>query len=523
MLLAETPLTRSKIAKRPQEVDLTEVGPQRFHEVELAVRALPQHEVAEPLLARGADDEVGIGLPARVQVLADEVGGEDLRESVEGSARVGVLAHDAAHRIRDLPAPAVAHRKIDVEASIVGGSRTRRGENILELARQTGEVADVLDPPIAIPGEVVGEFRDYLEEVAQFGVVSSPQVVSGEQVQGRHFDVEVVAPVQKLAKLRGTGPVPVARGLERARPRPTPVSVKDDRHVARAHGTLQFAPEAALVQPVKKAQTPRSNHTTHTHTLSHAERAVHSGGTLRCPRVLRVSNELPNIPVLEDSVEFTRGTVPDEAKPTWRGWIHAGTFPVAIVLGVVLLVLADGAVAKWSSAVFMASSLLLFGMSALYHRLNWKERARTLLKRIDHANIFLLIAGSYTPITVLCLPPDKATILLVLVWGGALVGIGFRVFWIGAPRWLYVPLYVLLGWAAIMFIVDFFNANWVTMTLILVGGAFYTLGAVVYGLKRPNPFPGTFGFHEIFHTFTLFAFLCHWVGIFLVAIDPPLT
>jgi len=184
-------------------------------------------------------------------------------------------------------------------------------------------------------------------------------------------------------------------------------------------------------------------------------------------------------------------------------------------------VLADGVAAKLSSAVFFASSLLLFGVSALYHRINWKDSTKRLLKRFDHANIFLLIAGSYTPITVLSLPEPKAVLLLSLVWGGALLGIGFRVFWIGAPRWLYVPLYVLLGWAAVMFIVDFFNANWVTMTLILIGGALYTLGALVYGLKRPNPLPGTFGFHEIFHTFTLLAFLCHWVGIFLVAINPP--
>lgn len=234
-----------------------------------------------------------------------------------------------------------------------------------------------------------------------------------------------------------------------------------------------------------------------------------------------MSDDTLNIPVLEDSVQQGHDAVSADVKPTWRGWIHAGTFPAAIALGVILIVFADGAAAKISSAVFMASSLLLFGMSALYHRFNWSEKVKKLLKRIDHANIFLLIAGSYTPITVLSLPQDKATILLVLVWGGALIGIGLRVFWIGAPRWFYVPLYVLLGWAAVMFIVDFFNVNWVMMTLILVGGAFYTLGAVVYGMKRPNPLPGTFGFHEIFHTFTLLAFLCHWTGIFLVAIDPP--
>ena len=226
---------------------------------------------------------------------------------------------------------------------------------------------------------------------------------------------------------------------------------------------------------------------------------------------------LPNVPLLEDAIAYDA----IEAKPTWRGWIHAGTFPVAIVLGVILIVTADGVAAKVSSAVFVASSLMLFGVSALYHRFNWGLKARGVLKRLDHANIFLLIAGSYTPITVLALPQDKAVLLLWLVWGGAALGIGFRVFWIGAPRWLYVPLYVLLGWAAMMFVVDFFQANWVMMTLILVGGLCYTAGAVFYALKRPNPIPGVFGFHEIFHTLTLLAFLCHWSGIFLVATNPP--
>jgi hemolysin III len=230
---------------------------------------------------------------------------------------------------------------------------------------------------------------------------------------------------------------------------------------------------------------------------------------------------LPNIPLLDD--ERDRHRVEVEQKPTWRGWIHAGTFPLAIVLGTLLIVVADGTAAKVSCAVFVASSLLLFGISALYHRMNWNDSTKRLLKRLDHANIFLLIAGSYTPITVLALPEDKAWLLLSLVWGGALLGIGFRVFWIGAPRWLYVPLYVLLGWAAVMFIVDFFAANAVMMTLIIVGGLCYTVGAVVYGMKRPNPFPGHFGFHEVFHTLTLVAFLCHWTGILLVAVDPPLA
>jgi hemolysin III len=227
--------------------------------------------------------------------------------------------------------------------------------------------------------------------------------------------------------------------------------------------------------------------------------------------------ELPHVPLLEDALE----TPVAEAKPTWRGWIHAGTFPLAIVLGIILIVLADGVPAKVSSAIFVVSSLMLFGSSALYHRFNWRPRTKLLLKRIDHANIFLLIAGSYTPITVLALPQPKATILLSIIWGGAVLGILFRVFFIRAPRWLYVPLYVALGFGSFAYIVDFYNANATMMTLILVGGLFYVIGAVVYGLKRPNPFPGKFGFHEIFHTLTLLAFVSHWVGILIVATNPP--
>ncbi|MCU1546238.1 MAG: hemolysin [Homoserinimonas sp.] len=226
-------------------------------------------------------------------------------------------------------------------------------------------------------------------------------------------------------------------------------------------------------------------------------------------------SDLPNLPLLEDELEY------EERKPTWRGWIHAGTFPLTILLGVILVAVADGAEARASSAIFVASSMLLFGISALYHRFSWSDKTKRALKRFDHANIFLLIAGSYTPITVLALAEDKAKLLLALVWTGALLGIGFRIFWVGAPRWLYVPLYLLLGWAAVMFMVDFFDANATMMSLIIIGGLCYTVGALVYGLKRPNPLPGVFGFHEIFHTLTVAAYLCHWFAIMLVATNPP--
>jgi hemolysin III len=187
-----------------------------------------------------------------------------------------------------------------------------------------------------------------------------------------------------------------------------------------------------------------------------------------------------------------------ELKPTWRGWIHAGIFPVALVAGVVLILMAEGGAAKWSAAVFMATSLLLFGNSALYHRFDWGPKTRVVLKRIDHANILLLIAGTYTPIATLALPPGKGTLLLVVVWAGTLLGILFRVFWIA----------------------DLLAANVAMMILVIVGGLLYTGGAIVYAMKRPNPWPGRFGFHEIFHVCTVLAFLCHWTACLLIALSP---
>lgn len=226
--------------------------------------------------------------------------------------------------------------------------------------------------------------------------------------------------------------------------------------------------------------------------------------------------DVPQLPLLEAAAVDAAV----ETKPTWRGWIHACTFPVALVAGVVLIIVSQGAAAKWASAVFMLTSLLLFGNSALYHRIDWRPKVKVLLKRIDHANILLLIAGTYTPLAVLALPPEKGVLLLSLVWGGTLVGILFRVFWIHAPRWLYVALYLLLGWAAVMYLADLMNANFAMMVLVIVGGLLYTGGAVVYALKKPNPWPGHFGFHEIFHVCTVLAFLCHWTACLLIALSP---
>lgn len=203
-------------------------------------------------------------------------------------------------------------------------------------------------------------------------------------------------------------------------------------------------------------------------------------------------------------------------KPRLRGWIHAGSFPLVVIASVVLVALAPDGRSRIACAVFGASAALLFGTSAVYHRGNWSPRVSVMLKRFDHSNIFLIIAGSYTPLTLLLLPEGKARILLLLVWGGALAGIAFRVFWVTAPRWLYTPIYIALGWAAVFYLPDFLRFGGATvLTLVIVGGVLYTLGALVYATKRPNPSPRWFGFHEVFHAFTVAAFVVHYVGISL--------
>ncbi|MGH3424457.1 MAG: PAQR family membrane homeostasis protein TrhA [Nocardioidaceae bacterium] len=204
----------------------------------------------------------------------------------------------------------------------------------------------------------------------------------------------------------------------------------------------------------------------------------------------------------------------DEIKPRLRGWLHAATWPLALAAFVVLIVLTPGLTLKLGAAAFMASTLLLFGVSAVYHTGRWSPRIHSLLKRFDHANIFVLIAGSYTPFALLLLDRGQATVLLSLVWAGATIGVLFRVFWLDAPRWLYVPVYIALGWAAIFWMDDFARtASTAVLVLMIAGGALYSLGGVVYGFKRPDPFPRWFGFHEVFHSLTIAAFVAHYTGV----------
>src|SRR6266545_2120673 len=201
-------------------------------------------------------------------------------------------------------------------------------------------------------------------------------------------------------------------------------------------------------------------------------------------------------------------------KPKLRGWLHAGTFPLATAAGIVLICLAPTTAATWAAAIYTLSSILLFGISALYHRFYWGPTGEAVLRRLDHSNIFLLIAGTYTPFGIVLLHGRDRIVLLALVWGGALLGVLFRVFWVKAPRWLYTPIYLALGWVAIFWMGDIYHQGGAAVvTLIAVGGGLYSIGAVVYGTKRPNPSPLWFGFHEIFHAFTVAAFICHYIAV----------
>ncbi len=212
-----------------------------------------------------------------------------------------------------------------------------------------------------------------------------------------------------------------------------------------------------------------------------------------------------------------------ELKPRLRGWLHAGSIPLVLAGGVVLITLSPSAGTRVGSAVFTAAALLLFGVSAVYHLGTWQPAVWALLRRLDHSNIFILIAGTYTAFAMLLLDGSARVWLLTGIWAGALLGVSFRVFWTGAPRWLYTPIYIALGWFAVFFIPDFIDGAdrlsspiaIATLSLVVAGGLLYTLGGVVYGLKRPNPRPEWFGFHEVFHTLTILAFVAHYLAVSL--------
>jgi len=201
-------------------------------------------------------------------------------------------------------------------------------------------------------------------------------------------------------------------------------------------------------------------------------------------------------------------------KPRLRGVLHETAFAVSLITGTALVCLAEGGRARTAAVVYAVSVALLFGTSAAYHRGPWTGRSREVMRRLDHSMIFILIAGTYTPFALLLLDGATRWLVFGLVWGGALLGVILRNAVRRPARWLFVVLYLALGWVALGVLPQLQDAGgWVVVILLLAGGLFYSLGAIVYALRRPDPFPNWFGFHEVFHAFTLLAFVTHYIAV----------
>ena len=212
-------------------------------------------------------------------------------------------------------------------------------------------------------------------------------------------------------------------------------------------------------------------------------------------------------------------TLAQPAPPKLRGMLHLISAPIAAAVGVVLLFVAETSKARTGVAIYAATLAGLFTMSAIYHRGRWQPTAKQWLQHIDHSMIFLLIAGTYTPFCLLVLAGSTSIIVLSLVWGGAIAGVVTRLIWHRAPRALFVPIYLIMGWTAIAVAPSLAaNASIAVNVLLVAGGIFYTAGAIIYATKRPNPFPTVFGFHEVFHALTIAAAICHAAAITLVLI-----
>jgi hemolysin III len=201
-------------------------------------------------------------------------------------------------------------------------------------------------------------------------------------------------------------------------------------------------------------------------------------------------------------------------KPRLRGVFHQYAFYVAVVAGLALVLVADSLrerLAMWIYAVALAA---MFGVSALYHRVNWRStRVRKWMRRLDHSTILLLIAGTYTPFALLAFDGKLADAILIVVWAGAAAGLVLNLVWVDAPTWLTAIVFIALGWVGVVAVPELFEVGVAPAVLVFVGGGLYTLGALTYALRRPNPRPAVFGYHEIFHLFVIGAALTHFVAI----------
>ena len=204
------------------------------------------------------------------------------------------------------------------------------------------------------------------------------------------------------------------------------------------------------------------------------------------------------------------------SKPKFRGIIHLVMSPISLIVGLIIISFASEQRGRVSLGIFTLTAVTLFTCSALYHRVKWSEKYRLIWRRIDHANIPILIAGTYTPFSVFLLNHTQRIALLLAVWIGAISTAVMRIVWLRAPRWLYVVAYLLLGWAAVAYLPTFYkNGGVAIFTLILLGGICYTAGGVIYALKKPKLSTTWFGFHELFHLLTAIAFTLHLIAAFL--------
>ena len=201
-------------------------------------------------------------------------------------------------------------------------------------------------------------------------------------------------------------------------------------------------------------------------------------------------------------------------RPRLRGVFHQYAFYVALVAGLALVLVADGAREQLAMWIYGAALAAMFGVSALYHRVNWRSaRARTWMRRLDHSTILLLIAGTYTPFALLAFDGWVADAVLVVVWAGAGAGLLLNLVWVDAPKWLTAGVFLALGWVGVVALPDLFDVGVAPALLVFIGGGLYTLGALTYATRRPDPVPHVFGYHEIFHVLVVLAAAAHFVAI----------
>ena len=208
------------------------------------------------------------------------------------------------------------------------------------------------------------------------------------------------------------------------------------------------------------------------------------------------------------------------SKPLLRGVFHQWAFFAASAAGLVLVALADGLRERFASWVYAVALAAMFGASAVYHRVNWRTPARRAwARRLDHSTIFIFIAGTYTPFALLAFEGAFAAVLLTVVWTGAVLGLAVNLCWIDAPKWVAALGYLAVGWVGVVATPQMFSRLGVgTTVLLLAGGVLYTVGAVIYSLRRPDPFPNVFGFHEVFHVLVIAAAAAQFVAVSLVVL-----